>query len=159
MLGRAGEAEGVAAKDPHRVVLLGTGPLEAAAEEGALKILEMTDGQVAVLARNFLEFRHGPLNFVDRKTVVLCFHSPVPGKRRYEDDLVAQVRKSGQVLDLVALEPEGEEADAALLAVVFAQMVALFLTLRRGLTPDLPGDRGLIHRVVQGVTIHPGGTA
>lgn len=160
----AATAEAAASRDPERIVFLGSEGYEAAAWEGALKVLEMTDGQVATLARSFLEFRHGPLSFVNARTTVVCFLSPVQAIRRYELDLVREVARSGAAMELILvgtdLPKEGQravetrEADP-LLAVVFAQMLALFVTLRRGLTPDLPGTRGLINRIVKGVTVYP----
>ena len=40
------------------------------------------------------------------------------------------------------------------LDVVFPQLVALFLALRLSLRPDAPSEGGVIHRVVQGVTLY-----
>jgi fructoselysine-6-P-deglycase FrlB-like protein/predicted TIM-barrel fold metal-dependent hydrolase len=170
--GHSATAEAVAARGPERIVVLGTGPLGGASLEGGLKILELTDGEVAVLPSGFLEVRHGPLSFLTKKTTLLCFLSSEPHIRRYELDLMRQVRRSGTYLEIIALVqgkdaevsaaadraielPQMGDGDAGVLYVVFAQMVGLFLSIRHGLRPDQPSNRGLIHRVVQGVQIHP----
>ena len=169
----AATAEAIAATDPGRVVVLGTLPLEAAAQEVAHKILELTDGQVPTMARNFLEFRHGPIAFIDRSTTVLCLVSNNPGILPYERDFVRQLSESRSAKEVVVVGsetrdfegaadrvipfPEGKcnLGERAILDVVFGQMLALFISLRRGLTPDLPGTRGLVNPIVKGVTIYP----
>jgi tagatose-6-phosphate ketose/aldose isomerase len=169
----AATAEAIAATDPGRVVVLGTLPLEAAAQEVAHKILELTDGQVPTMARNYLEFRHGPIAFIDRSTTVLCLVSNSPGILPYERDFIQQLRESRSAKEVIVVGSESPELDGAadrvipfpagkcnlgeraILDVVFGQMLALFISLRRGLTPDLPGTRGLVNPIVKGVTIYP----
>ncbi|HLF93415.1 MAG TPA: hypothetical protein VJB14_08130 [Planctomycetota bacterium] len=159
VLADAERAETDASSDPSRVVVLGTGPLEAAAQEGAHKILELTDGQVTSMARSCLEFRHGPIAFAEEGTLLIGLVSPDPLVRRYDMDFLAQavrmpVRKvvPFDVSERFASLKSGE---VGVLGVVFCQMLALFLSLRRGLRPDRPGARGLVNPIVQGVTIHP----
>jgi len=170
----AGTAEAIAASDPGRVVALGTLPLEAAAQEVAHKVLELTDGQVPTMARNYLEFRHGPIAFIDRSTTVLCLVSSNPEILAYELDFIRQLRQSQAAKEIVVVGSEHPEilegaadrvipfppgkcnlGERSILGVVFGQMLALFLSLRRGLRPDLPGSRGLVSPIVQGVTIYP----
>ena len=91
--------------------------------------------------------------------------------RRYDADLVTQLADARQA-DVIYAHPGGvgkpvrrgssfvapgllSPGDAALLAIVYGQMLALFISLRRGLKPDRPGTRGLVNPVVQGVTIYP----
>ncbi len=171
-------AHAIAERVPARIVVLGTGSLEAAAKEVAHKALELTDGRIAGMARSCLEFRHGPIAFVDAQTLVVCLLSPHPDVAPYEADFIRQLHGSRAAGRVVAFGPrevaealrahadeivgyaEGtwlDEAEAGLLAVVFGQMLALFLSLNAGLTPDRPGNRGLVNPVVQGVTIHPRG--
>lgn len=171
-----GDAEAVASLDPERVVVLGTGPLEAAAQEVAHKVMELTDGQVPTLARSYLEFRHGPIAFINPRTLLVCLVSPDRHVQRYERDFIRQATSGGAALKILAAgagNPEvlsteaqgvvpfasGNPGEAAILSVVFGQMLALFISIRRGLTPDRPGNRGLVNPVVQGVTIHPRGGA
>jgi tagatose-6-phosphate ketose/aldose isomerase len=170
----AGTAEAIARTDPGRVVALGTLPLEAAAQEVAHKVLELTDGQVPTVARNFLEFRHGPIAFIDRSTTVICLVSSNPEILAYERDFIRQLRQSQAAQEIVIVGSEHPEmlegiadrvipfpagkcnlGERSILGVVFGQMLALFLSLRRGLRPDVPGSRGLVHPIVQGVTIYP----
>ena len=153
VLAQAARAEEAARLKPGRVVVLGTGPLEAAAQEGAHKVLELTDGQVVTMARSYLEFRHGPIAFLDETTHLQCLLSPDPLTGRYEKDFTSQplpVRRT----DL--LPPGSTNAgEAGILGVVWCQMLAFFISLARGLTPDRPGTRTLVNPIVQGVTIHP----
>ena len=173
---QAGIAQAIADADPGRLVALGTLPMEAAAQEVAHKVLELTDGQVPTLARNFLEFRHGPIAFIDRTTTVVCLVSGDRDLLAYEMDFIRQLCESQAAREVVIVGSEHPElvaggvnrvipfpagrcdpGERAILGVLFGQMLALFLSLRRGLKPDLPGSRGLVHPVVQGVRIHPRG--
>jgi tagatose-6-phosphate ketose/aldose isomerase len=153
VLALAPRAEDAAAQKPGRVVVLGTGPLEAAAQEGAHKVLELTDGQVPTMARSYLEFRHGPIAFLDETTHVQCLLSPDPLTARYERDFTAQALPVRRTDLLPAGSPRPGEA--GILGVVYCQMLALFVSLARGLAPDRPGTRTLVNPIVQGVTIHP----
>jgi tagatose-6-phosphate ketose/aldose isomerase len=171
----ASAAEATAARNPDRVVFLGTGPGEAAAEEAAHKVLEMTDGQVVTMARSYLEFRHGPIAFLNPRTTVVCFLSAAPRVDPYELDFLRQLRGWGAAMEVVAVSPWGDVREAsgvvdrlsavrgleicppgegALLSLLFGQMLGLFLSVRRGLAPDRPGTRGLVNPVVEGVRIY-----
>lgn len=160
----AAAAQDIARRKPERVVFLGTGPLQRAAQEGALKVLELTDGRVATMSHNCLEFRHGPISFLQERTVLICFGSASEGIRPYERDFVRQIREA-RAADRVVVLAVGADAGSialpaldgleALPAIVFAQMLGLFLSLEHGLKPDRPGDRGLVNPVVQGVTLYP----
>lgn len=171
----AATAEEIARSDPGRVVVLGGLPMEGAAQEIAHKILELTDGRVPAIAKNYLEFRHGPIAFVDRTTTVLCLLSSSEPLILYERDFIRQLKASGTAKEIVAVGSEDfsmvegqadrvipfpagkcNVGERAILSLVFGQMLALFLSLRRGLTPDSPCARGLVNPVVQGVTIYPG---
>ena len=160
----------LAARRPRRFVALASRPLFACAQEAALKVLEMTAGRVAVLPETFLGLRHGPMSFLEPETLVLAFLSSHPGRRRYEVDLLAELRakKLGYV---VAISPPGLDpglSDLALEAnapslpdsirapfeIVFAQILGMHLSLSEGLDPDKPSPEGVISRVVQGVTVY-----
>ncbi len=158
----------------HRACVLANGSLNAAAMEGALKILEMTDGQVATVSDSFLGVRHGPLSFVDSNTLVIYFLSSRPSWRQYERDLMQEVKDKElgghriavgcHLADFEGLIDEGVEvpiSDGGLdddlrppLDVLLPQVIALRLSLASRLNPDNPSRRGAINRVVQGVTIH-----
>ena len=162
----AASGEALAALNPERVIFLGSGALEAAAQEAAHKVLELTDGQVPVMARSPLEFRHGPIAFITPKTLVVFLIHPDPDIQLYERDLQRQIVDSKTALKVIAVsgadgsdlvkaddQRPGEQGVACL---VFAQILALFMSLGRGFIPDRPHDRGLVNPVVQGVKLHPG---
>jgi len=39
--------------------------------------------------------------------------------------------------------------------VIVGQLLGLFAAVHRGIKPDTPSQEGIIHRVVEGVTIYP----
>ena len=158
----------------ERVVYLGSNALLGLAREAALKLLELTDGQLVALADSPLGFRHGPKTILNDRTLVVILLSNDPYTRQYDLDLLRELRREGRarVLALRAAAPDGAEAphaddvslalpavapDLALapVALVFAQCLALLASLQRGITPDNPSASGTVTRVVSGVTIHP----
>ncbi len=165
-------AEQIAGRQPSRAVILASPKLFPAARESALKILEMTAGGCIPLAETFLGLRHGPMSFVQRQSLVLCFLSTDPVTLLYELDLVSELRAKGLGC-LVAIAADGVdsslfdevipasagELDDALrtpFEIVFAQLLAYHLSLRSGLNPDNPSPDGVITRIVGGVRIHGG---
>ncbi|MCW0450665.1 SIS domain-containing protein [Xanthomonas sacchari] len=154
-----------------RVIYLGSGPLEALAREAALKVLELTAGRVLALANTPLGFRHGPKSTLDRSTLVVMLRSVQPLARRYEQDLLDELRRDGVAGQVLAIGPHADigTGDDHTLAVAglddpwlaplwlgFAQLFALQRSAALGLTPDNPFPDGTVNRVVQGVTIHHG---
>lgn len=155
-----------------RVIYLGSGPLEASARESALKLLELTAGQVPAFANTPLGFRHGPKALLNDATLVVMLRSADPLARRYEQDLLDELRGDGIAARVLSVGPQGDgagttNADDLTLAVpglpdawlaplwlTFAQTHALQRSLALGLTPDNPFPDGTVNRVVQGVTIH-----
>ncbi|HEY0662918.1 MAG TPA: SIS domain-containing protein [Lysobacter sp.] len=158
------------ARTPYaRVIYLGSGMLEATAREAALKLLELTAGRVVALANTPLGFRHGPKSLLDHDTLVVVLRSADPLARRYEQDLLDELRRdgvAGKVLsvgphaaddepgDLTLAVPALPEAWLASLWLTAAQRYALLRSVALGLTPDNPFPDGTVNRVVQGVTIH-----
>lgn len=164
-------AQRIAARGFSRAVILASGSLMGAAREAALKILEMTAGQIAVFAETFLGLRHGPMSFLREDTLVLCFLSSSPATRRYEYDLLAELgaKKIGYIvaiapaanLDFVsaeqqipALAPDLPDTLRTPFEIVFAQLLGLHLSLNAGLNPDNPSPAGIINRVVQSFRIY-----
>lgn len=152
-----------------RVIYLGSGPLEALARECALKLLELTAGRVLALANTPLGFRHGPKSMLDRDTLVVVVRSAQPLARRYDQDLLDELRRDGIAGRVLSVGPrvDGEErADFDLQApalpdawlaplwLTLAQRYALQRSVALGFTPDNPFPDGTVNRVVQGVTIH-----
>lgn len=164
------KAKALAANPPGRLIALASSALIGAAREAALKTLESTAGQVAALSETYLGLRHGPLSFVQKDTIVLCFLSSEAERRRYELDLVKELRAKnlGRLIGLGAADadaglfdeiattgasclPDGLRSPAE---IVFAQLLAFHLSLRLGLNPDNPSPGGVINRVVKGVVIY-----
>ena len=159
----------------ERVVYLGSKELKGLAREAALKMLELTDGRVISLADSPLGFRHGPKTILNGSTLVVAFLSNDAHTRRYELDLLTELRRdavAGRVITLAGREAGAERADALVLGedaaaltdlelclpyAVFAQALAMLRSLSLGLTPDAPNTAGTVNRVVQGVSIYPYG--
>jgi tagatose-6-phosphate ketose/aldose isomerase len=167
--------------DFRRIIYLGSQELLGLAHEAALKMLEMTDGKVVAMADSPLGFRHGPKTILDDRAIVVVFLGNDAYARRYDEDLVAELRSdrvASQVLTLSAhpsvapgehdlvLSRAMSHAEANLAGAltglelclpyaVFAQSLALLRSIQLGLKPDLPNAAGKVSRVVQGVSIYP----
>ena len=169
-----GKLARVASMPFKRAVFLGTGARFGAARESALKMLEMTAGQVAAMAETYLGLRHGPMSYVHPDTLVVCFLSSDSTIRAYECDLMRELDQKGLgmfkvivgeavpaeivrdrdvVIDCPGLGQAGDHA-AAVSDVVVGQLLGLFRCLREGLRPDSPSESGVINRVVQSFTLH-----
>lgn len=150
----------------ERVVYLGGGAFKGLAREAALKLLELSDGRIVGLAETPLGFRHGPKTIVNERTLVVVFQSNDAYARHYELDLLRELRRDGIAAQVVALsgaEPADMQVPGAQSAsdlalcfpyVVFAQILAFLQSMRLGLRPDVPNARGVVSRVVQGVSIY-----
>jgi tagatose-6-phosphate ketose/aldose isomerase len=157
----------------ERVVYLGSKELKGLAREAALKMLELSDGRVVTLSETPLGFRHGPKTIVNGKTLVVMFLCNEPYTRRYELDVLSELRADGvagrvvaltaahdgtvSAQDGIAVPGAGAASDLELCFpyALFAQSLALLQSLRLGLRPDTPNASGVVNRVVQGVSIYP----
>ncbi len=156
------------AEDYERVAYLGSHVFKGLAREAGLKLLELTNGGIATLFDSPLGFRHGPKTFVNRRTLVLVFLSNNPHTRRYDIDLLDELKRDGEAGRVIAVTAQGGVNDALAIAgmeeaqdidlifpyIAVAQIFAFQQSLRRGLTPDQPNTQGTVNRVVQGVRIH-----
>jgi tagatose-6-phosphate ketose/aldose isomerase len=165
--------DGLARERFERIVYLGSNALKGLAREAALKTLELSDGQVVAISDTPLGFRHGPKTILNGRSLVVVLLCNDPYSRRYEVDLLEELRADGvaaRVLALtaqplpdlrnpddVAVSGAASESDLALCLpyAVFAQSLAFMQSLSLGLRPDVPNARGTVNRVVQGVTIYP----
>ncbi|MEM3134815.1 MAG: SIS domain-containing protein, partial [Candidatus Bathyarchaeia archaeon] len=160
----------------ERAFFLGTGPLYGCAAESHLKLQELTAGRVICKFDSYLGVRHGPEIAIDDKTLIVYFVSSDPFIRRYEIDLMEDLRSKGLGLRRIAVccgmsESVKRYADHVidisddgrcwipdycrpLVDVIFGQLLGLFKSLNLGLKPDNPSDRGIITRVVRGVKIY-----
>jgi tagatose-6-phosphate ketose/aldose isomerase len=162
-------------RDIQRIVFLGDGCRFGAAREAALKLLEMTGGKVATMAQTYLGLRHGPMCFIDERTLVVCFLSSDPVTREYERDLILELKAKrlgarkliagvddpGHGLcddaDLAvpyAVRTQTSDADLSVLDVMLAQLLGFHRCREEGLRPDSPSIDGVISRVVGEFRIH-----
>ena len=148
---------------PDRAVFLGTGPLAFAAREAALKVLELTAGQTPALWDSTLGFRHGPKSFVTEKSALFLFVSSDAYARRYEGDLIAELKAQFPTAPLTVIGPGGDieftapfgDAWSVAPMVGYAQMLAVCWSDALGLNVDAPFEgRGTLTRVVSGVTLY-----
>jgi len=163
----------LAAKGYERVVYLGSHIFKGLAREAALKLLELTDGGIIAMHDSSLGFRHGPKTIVNDRTLVVIFLSNNAYTRRYDLDLLEEIRRDGRSGGLLAIAardegiPAGvkrivvpamadaEDVDLLIPYIAAPQMFAFEASLKRGLAPDNPNVSGTVSRVVQGVRIHP----
>jgi tagatose-6-phosphate ketose/aldose isomerase len=163
----------------ERVVYLGSNELRGLALESALKMLELTDGKIVSLGESPLGFRHGPKTIVNGSTLVVVFLSNDAYTRRYDLDLLEELRSDGVAGRVIALAGTADlehgrdtvvldaghqthpmsDIELLLPYVVFSQTLALLRSISLGLSPDSPNAAGTVSRVVQGVTLYPFPTA
>lgn len=165
-------AQQLAASRFKRVIYVGSNELVGLAREAALKMLELTYGQIATLAESTLGFRHGPKSMVDRHTLVVVMVSNSAYTRGYDIDLIKELRRDDRAGGILALSgrtdgrltgehllfagvEDATDLELSLLHVIVAQSYALAESLAHGLHPDQPNTAGVVNRVVQGVTIYP----
>jgi tagatose-6-phosphate ketose/aldose isomerase len=175
-------ASALSNEDISRMFFLGTRPFFGGVMEAHLKVLELTEGRIITKADDTLGFRHGFMAGVDAGSLIILFLSSDSYRRRYEIDLLEELRAKhlGRKVLVVADRARGrggeniggladhfiEHGRAAVVSDPFlapfvamtGQLLGLFCALRLGLRPDNPSDAGVIHRVVEGVRIHPYGT-
>ena len=154
-----------------RVVYLGSGGLQGLAREATLKLGELTNGAVVTCFDSPLGFRHGPKTFVTANTLVVVFVSGDTHTRRYDHDLIDELRRDGLaacVLEVTAHPRDTQSPDTLVVPglrnapdidlvwpyVAAAQLYAFFQSLARGVTPDNPNPAGVVNRVVQGVQLY-----
>ncbi|MEK4714720.1 SIS domain-containing protein [Sporosarcina sp. FSL K6-5500] len=162
--------------DFERIAYLGSGLLAQLSHEAALKMLELSGGQVVAIHESSLGFRHGPKSILNDKSAVVLFMSQDPYTRKYDLDILRELAAAKSGMKIVALtETKDEEVEKladwvisvntgteslssdfhlALLYIIFAQALALKKSIQLGITPDNPSPDGAISRVVKGVTIY-----
>ena len=163
-------------KGYSRACFVGSGLLAGVAKESALKLLELTSGQVKTMSETTLGLRHGPMAALDRETLFVSFLSSTESRRNYEMDLLREIGEKQLVRTRLAVMGSGgarrregdEEYFLAPLRdwkipdsyrpavdVIFGQLFGLFSSLEQGLKPDTPSPNGVISRVVQMIGIYP----
>jgi len=157
-----------------RAWFVGSGLLQAVANESALKVMELTSGRVAAMSESALGLRHGPMSSVDANTAFVFFLSTDAGRRGYELDLLREIdrKRLGRVRAVVTAN---ETEDVAALAdyclsleagpgfsdeyrpaldVMLGQLQGLFASMSCGLKPDQPSPNGAITRVVSPIKLY-----
>lgn len=157
-----------------RAIFLGSGELMGVAEESRLKLQELTDGTVMCAFDSFLGFRHGPKAVVSPESILVYLFSEDATTRRYEYDLVRQVKANNNIAGYVAVSQSALDMDEemfdlnvvigvqdsvercykAVSYVFVAQLMGFFKALDLKRSPDNPSVSGNISRVVEGVTIY-----
>lgn len=171
-LPRAGNlASELATEGYSRACFVGSGILAGAAKECALKLLELTAGQLQVMAQSTLALRHGPMAALNRDTLFIALVSSDAERRKYDLGLLREISSKELVRTRVAvatahLDSINREVDHVLapmangiipdlyrpvLDVLFGQLLGLFTSIHLGLKPDVPSPNGAISRVVQSV--------
>lgn len=144
----------------QNAVYLGSGPRAGAAREGALKMLEMTDGRVPSFAETFLGLRHGPMCAVGDDTLLVGLLSSSEPARAYELDLLGEIEDKGLRPRRLLAGPGGDlpyelsDDDSPVLGVVVSQLLGLLRSVSLGFRPDSPSAEGVISRVVRRFEIH-----
>jgi len=167
-----GALQSLAQNNYERVVYLGSGPFQSLAREATLKLGELTNGAVATSFDTPLGFRHGPKTFINDRTLVLVYVSNDPLTRKYDHDLLDELRRDGRAARIIevtarprndvardTLQVPGmaDAADVELLwpYIAVAQLYAFYQSRTLGLSPDNPNKEGTVNRVVQGVRLYP----
>ncbi len=147
-----------------RLVVLGSGSLEGTAREVSLKCLELAGGKLMSISDTALGFRHGPKIVVSSDTVIIQLISNNPYTRKYDLDLLCELRGDGIAANIIALDAatlmpdDGRRLDdiwLSLTYIVYGQIFAFLKSYSLGINVDTPCPSGEVNRVVQGVTIHP----
>ena len=148
---------------PDRAVYVGSGPLAYAAREAALKVMELSAGQIPALWDSTLGFRHGPKSFVIGATNITVFTSPNAPTSNYDADLLAELKAQFPDADVTSIGAQGDidipmpygAAWAAPLCIAAAQIDGVRWAAELGLNVDNPFDRqGTLSRVVSGVKLY-----
>lgn len=149
-----------------RMIVLGSYCFTGISEEGALKMLELTAGQVVTRYDSTMGVRHGPKFFIDEETLVIILLSQEAYCRRYDLDLLNELKQDGRAKKILALSSLSDNnaivlnttlADIWLIFpyLLFLQLIAVETSLSLGLSPDNPCPTGEVNRVVKGVHIYP----
>lgn len=158
----------------ERAWYLGSGTFSALVQEGALKMMELTNGQVVAGNHSATEFRHGPKTVINPKTLTVHFISNHPFTALYDRDLFNELysqRDGNKVIALLdaAVPMESDltvpynasgyvllgDVAAGLQGLIFMQLLSLYVSMALGVPTDNPSPSGLVNRVVQGVTVYP----
>ena len=158
-----------------RATYLASGGLKGLAHEGALKMIELSGGEVNAGFDSATGFRHGPKSVIQDNTLTLHFISNDTFTSKYDIDLLKEVYREKKRNFVAAICPDNIKDVAAddvimlpsggygitadlcmgINGLVFSQILALRKSMALGVTTDNPAPEGQVNRVVKGVTIYP----
>jgi tagatose-6-phosphate ketose/aldose isomerase len=163
-------AHEIATQRDRLACFVGAGGLAGAAKESGLKLTELTAGRIVALTETTLGLRHGPMSALNRETVFTAYVSHNERQRRYDLDLVREIRAKDVVQTIVCVGEEDRAANHSLhcdafaaiadgyrpaVDVIFGQLLGLFSSVELGMKPDSPSPASVISRVVPPFTIYP----
>lgn len=167
------EAGRLASLGLSRACVIGTGSLASVAKESALKVLEMTAGQLKTMSETTLGLRHGPMAALDAETLFVCFVSGEVCRANYAADLLREVGEKKITAQRIAVGPTSTREKIApycesylavddgiadpyrpVVDVIFGQLLGFYCSVARGLKPDAPSPGGVINRVVEKFKIY-----
>ena len=160
--------------DFSRIVYLGSNCLKGVSQESALKMCELTAGQVMTTFDSTMGFRHGPKSVVCPGSLDVIYLSDDPYTRQYDLDIIRELspERNGnrimavssyndpEVVELVDYFITFENKDRydnvflGLEYINIAQCIAMLKSISIGVKPDTPSPSGVVNRVVKGVTIY-----
>lgn len=162
--------------DYKRIVYLGSGSFYGISKESALKLLELTRGQIISHSESVLGFRHGPKSIVNDNTLIMLYCSTDEYARKYDMDLLNEIYNDEGEHKIISITKNYDEkinkisdhqlylckdsmqvdneVFISLLYVLYAQVFALLYSVKTEVEPDNPNPSGLVNRVVKGVTIY-----
>lgn len=161
--------------DFSRIVYLGSNCLKGVSQESALKICELTAGQIMTTFDTTMGFRHGPKSVVCPGSLQVVYLSDDPYTRQYDIDIVKEMapERSGNKILVVSGYDDPSVKDLGDYYITFnnehkfnnvflgleyvnvAQVIAVYKSLKTGVRPDTPCPSGKVNRVVKGVNIYP----
>jgi len=94
-------AQQLAKQGYRRACFVGSGALAGTTRESALKILELTAGNIQTMNETTLGLRHGPMSSLNTETLFVSFVSRDGRRRRYDLDLLNEIRAKSVVRTIV----------------------------------------------------------
>ncbi len=149
---------------PSRAVFVGSGAMTFAARESALKVMELSVGEVPALWDSTLGFRHGPKSFVAKDSAIFILLNPDKDPLRYDLDLVEELRGQFPHARTITIGSNGDLDPGSIgspvwdtvLSVLPAQLASVTWSAQLGHNIDDPFvGRSTLSRVVSGVRLYP----
>ncbi len=160
--------------DFKRIVYLGSNTNKGVAQESSLKLCELTKGIIDTNFDTPMGFRHGPKSVINPETLTVVYLSDDEYTRQYEYDIIKEMSTQRNGNKIVAVGSYIDEKISELVDlfisfdndvrlnniylgleyITVAQTLALFKSIKMGITPDNPCPSGEVNRVVQGVIIY-----